>query len=500
MSREIGGSPHALGGQSSNRLKPAAQLLPGAGLRTWIETLRRMDVMSFIGGHLLLSVLCVQIAFALAIAAAMHPGGPEYPDSPAVAIVLGFAAAGLVLIAACTAVRGCRTQGRQRDHGRFLSGLLETLAGTGDEWLWAVDDKGIITFSSRASSSLLGYDPAELVGKHITMLVDDDDLDSARQNIADALDGHTPEWAGIIVSLRHRDGTPVWMEASGKSRWLPDGTRLGSEGISRMLPGQTIRTILKERLRDRIDTTVRNRMILTAFQPIHDLVTGRVTGVEALARFPDHDNRSPDHWFNEATSVGLGDELEFAALEAALHDAVRLPGNLTVAFNLSPETCLDLRLPGYLKESGLALERLVLELTERLPVDDYAPLLAALSPLRQGGLRIAVDDAGSGFSSMRHILQLRPDVIKLDRSLIAGIDSNRGKHALGAAMVEFANQIGAIIIAEGIETEAELAAARNLGMTAGQGYFLGRPTIDAATWKSSRMIAGADSESPVIHG
>ncbi|MGM9473788.1 sensor domain-containing phosphodiesterase [Pseudarthrobacter sp. YS3] len=442
--------------------------------------------MSFIGGHLLLCVLCVQIAFALAIAAGMHPGGPEYPDSPAAAIVLGSAAAGLILIAACTAVRGCRTQGRQRDHGRFLSGLLETVAGAGDEWLWAVDDNGIFTFSSRASSSLLGYDPADLVGKHITMLVDDDDLASARQNIAEALDGHTTEWAGIILALRHRDGTPVWMEASGKSRRLPDGTRLGSEGISRMLPGQTIRTILKERLRDRIDTTVRNGMILTAFQPVCELETGSITGVEALARFPDHDDRSPDQWFNEATSVGLGDELEFAALEAALDDAVRLPRHLTVALNLSPETCLDPRLPGYLKESGLALDRMVLELTERLPVDDYAPLLAALSPLREGGLRIAVDDAGSGFSSMRHILQLRPDIIKLDRSLIAGIDNNRGKQALGAAMVEFANQIGATIIAEGIETDAELTAVRNLGMTSGQGFFLGRPRINV-DWDVTRI-------------
>jgi EAL domain-containing protein (putative c-di-GMP-specific phosphodiesterase class I) len=234
-------------------------------------------------------------------------------------------------------------------------------------------------------------------------------------------------------------------------------------------------------------------MILTAFQPIHELTTGNITGVEALARFPSDDSRSPDHWFNEATSVGLGGELEFAALEAALHNTAELPEHLYVALNLSPETCLDPRLPGFLEQSGLAVDRIVLELTERLAVDEYAPLLAALAPLRRHGLRIAVDDAGSGFSSMRHILQLRPDIIKLDRSLIAGIDSDQGQRALGAAMVEFAKQIRARIVAEGIETQAELTAVTQLGMTSGQGYFLGRPTIHPTDWADWNKAHTSDS-------
>jgi PAS domain S-box-containing protein len=443
----------------------------------------------------------VQVSFTLAIAAALHPGGPDVPDSPAAAIILGFIAAALVAVAACTAVRGTRTHSRQRAQGRFISGLMETVLGSAREWLWAVNDQGVFTFSSRASVALLGYEPSELVGKPISLLIDADDLARARQNATVSLDGRTSEWAGIVVSVRHRNGAPVWMEVTGKSRRNPDGSGPGFEGISRLLPGQTVRTLLKERVRERIDNRVRSRLILTAFQPIYELTTGTMTGVEALARFPRDDSRSPGQWFNEATSVGLAGELEFTALEAALHDAATLPENLNVALNLSPETCLDPRLPGVLEGSGIALGRMILELTERLPVEDYAPLLAALMSLRRRGLRIAVDDAGSGFSSMRHILQLRPDIIKLDRSLIAGIDSNQGKQALGAAMVEFAQQTSATIVAEGIETEAELRAARELGMTSGQGYLLGRPTMRPADWAVWHAQQGSklDTQAKVHH-
>jgi EAL domain-containing protein (putative c-di-GMP-specific phosphodiesterase class I) len=117
-------------------------------------------------------------------------------------------------------------------------------------------------------------------------------------------------------------------------------------------------------------------------------------------------------------------------------------------------------------------------------VEEYGLLTAVLEPLRQRGLRIAVDDAGSGLASTRH-LHLRPDIIKLDRSLIAGIRYKTGQHALGAAMVEFAKRINATLVAEGIETPAELSAVTGLGMTAGQGYLLGRPSVqprDWATW------------------
>lgn len=119
-----------------------------------------------------------------------------------------------------------------------------------------------------------------------------------------------------------------------------------------------------------------------------------------------------------------------------------------------------------------------------------------LAPLRAQGLSIAVDDAGSGFASMRHVLHIRPDIIKLDRSHIAGIDDDEGQHALGAAMVEFARQIGASLIAEGIETPEELAAVAALGMTAGQGYLIGRPSIEPKDWArwSKSIRLGPDNQ------
>lgn len=454
----------------------------------------KTNILSFIGSHLLLCVLSVQVAFALAIVTGLHSLAPNAPQSPAVAGLLGAVAGGLILIAAWTAGRGIRRQCKERDRSRAVSDLMETVLDTSQEWLWAVDGHGNFTFSSRASATLLGYEPAELIGRPLSLVIDQDELASARQAVADVLGEKGTDWTGVTVSCRHRNGAPVWMEVSGRSRPTRDGLGPGFEGTSRPLPTQTVRTLLKKRIRERIDSTVQGGMILTAFQPIHELATGTITGVEALARFPSDDGRSPDHWFNEATSVGLGGELEFAALEAALRKSAKLPEHLYVALNLSPETCLDPRLPGLLKRSGLAADRIVLELTERLAVDEYAPLLAALEPLRQHGLRIAVDDAGSGFASMRHILRLRPDIIKLDRSLIAGLDSDQGQRALGAAMVEFARQIGARIVAEGIETQAELKAVTQLGMTSGQGYFLGRPTLHPADWTAWHKARISDSK------
>lgn len=230
--------------------------------------------------------------------------------------------------------------------------------------------------------------------------------------------------------------------------------------------------------------------MITAFQPIHDLVTGKVIGAEALTRFGTDEVTSPAVWFAQAASVGLGADLEIAAVDAALSAATQLPGGLYVAVNVSPATCLDRRLTQALRKSSVLANRIVLELTEHSPVEDYGPLVKALAPLRRSGIRIAVDDTGAGYSSMRHIVQLAPEIIKLDKELITGIDSNYLQHALGAAIVEFAGRIGASVIAEGIESSTELAAVIDLGMTSGQGYFLGRPSVRPEQWARWRRLPG----------
>ncbi|WP_235835580.1 sensor domain-containing phosphodiesterase [Arthrobacter terricola] len=444
-------------------------------------------IRSFPGGRLLLVVLCLQGAFAIGIAAALGSGTDVSREA---VVVLVSLAASLIVVTFFVALKGIRDNHAERSRARSAYALIETVAETSQEWLWAVDAEGTFLFSSRASKALLGYDPAELVGQPCQMVLDLEDLASARRSVAAAMDSHGSGWDGVVMVCRHRNGAPVWMEASGRAR--PAGT--GFEGTSRPLPPQSARELLKQRITDQVEATLRGRVILTAFQPIYRLPDREIIGVEALARFPSEDGKGAEHWFNEANTVGLGGELEFVALEAALNAAGRLPAGLYVALNLSPQTCLDPRLPGLLEKAALREDRIVLELTENLAVAEYAPLTAALAPLRRRGLRLAIDDAGSGYASMRHILQLRPDIIKLDRALIAGIDHDPARQALGAAMVDFAKQIGATIIAEGIENPEELAAVTALGMNAGQGYFLGRPTIRPADWQAWRHVPRNDSD------
>jgi EAL domain-containing protein (putative c-di-GMP-specific phosphodiesterase class I) len=243
----------------------------------------------------------------------------------------------------------------------------------------------------------------------------------------------------------------------------------------------------------RISEIIDGRLLQTAFQPIKSLDTGYVIGVEALSRFVDDEGAGAESWFSRAAVVGLMEDLELSALEIALEAAQELPQCLYVALNISPITCLDPRLPTILEGSCIQLGRIVLELTERLEVSEYGPLLSALAPMRRRGLRLAVDDVGAGFASMRHVLRIRPDIIKLDRSLVSGIGEDQGQRALGAALAEFARQIGSTLIAEGIETPAELAAVARLGMNAGQGYQIGKPSVDRQQWASWHAFDGPET-------
>lgn len=221
---------------------------------------------------------------------------------------------------------------------------------------------------------------------------------------------------------------------------------------------------------DRVRKMVERAEFHTVFQPIIDLRNSRVVGLEALARFPD---RSPDVWFEDAAAAGLNEELELATLGLALQTAGQLPVGLYLSVNLSPATMTSSSFRKVL--DGFPLDRLVVEVTEHAPVDDYDALDAAIAPLRAGGCRLAVDDVGAGFSSLRHILRLAPDVIKLDISLTRHIDSDPPRRALATALISFASAIKASIVAEGIETQDEVDALRLLGVTYGQGYHLSRP-------------------------
>lgn len=212
----------------------------------------------------------------------------------------------------------------------------------------------------------------------------------------------------------------------------------------------------------------------TLFQPIVDLRTGGTVGAEALARFTAPPFRPPDLWFAEAAEVGLGTELEVSALRSALHQLAQLPSGLYLSLNASPATIVSPEFRAAMAE--IPAERVVLELTEHTGIDDYYLFGEAIAEMRSNGLRLAVDDAGAGFSSFRHILNLRPDIIKLDIALTRGIDRDPARRALGSAMLAFGlDAYNASIVAEGIETHSEMTTLQALGCKYGQGYYLGRP-------------------------
>lgn len=224
---------------------------------------------------------------------------------------------------------------------------------------------------------------------------------------------------------------------------------------------------------DRVRAVLDDATLRMHFQPIVGLADGRLLGVEALARFEVEPRRTPDVWFAEAASVGLGVELEQAAVTAALAQLPALPSACYVSVNLSAEAVMA---PGTLELlTAVAPERLVVELTEHTEVADYGALTQQLAALRAAGVRLAVDDTGAGFASLRHILQLHPDVIKLDLALTRDVDTDPARRALAAALITFAGEIGAAVVAEGVETAGELTALRELRVDAVQGYYLGRP-------------------------
>ena len=224
---------------------------------------------------------------------------------------------------------------------------------------------------------------------------------------------------------------------------------------------------------ERIRAVLAAGSIPLAFQPIVDLTEESVVGVEVLARFAGPPLRGPDRWFAEANTVGLGVDLEILSIREALTALPDLAPPLYLSVNVSPMVAASPLLTDVL--AGAPLERLVLEITEHERVADYDALNRQLAPLRQEGLRLAVDDAGSGFASFRHVLKLSPDIVKLDTSLVHEIDSDSLLRALGYTLTAFASALGAQVVAEGVETQREMDALRFLGVRFAQGYLLGRP-------------------------
>jgi EAL domain-containing protein (putative c-di-GMP-specific phosphodiesterase class I) len=210
----------------------------------------------------------------------------------------------------------------------------------------------------------------------------------------------------------------------------------------------------------------------TVFQPLISLESNECIAYEALSRFPDDVEWTTSQWFATARELGEGAALELAAVRSALAHLDDIPPKTALAINVSPAVAVT---DEFFELVAPFAHRLIIELTEHERVEDYATVVAALEDLRNFGARIAIDDVGAGFASLRHILRLAPDIVKLDLSLTHGMEDGSGAHALTSAMVGFAADTGALIAAEGIETDSELDLLRKLGIDHGQGYLLGRP-------------------------
>jgi EAL domain-containing protein (putative c-di-GMP-specific phosphodiesterase class I) len=229
-----------------------------------------------------------------------------------------------------------------------------------------------------------------------------------------------------------------------------------------------------------------DRRFHVVFQPIHSLDDGRTIAAEALARFDVTPHRPPHVWFQHAAAVGLGADLELAVIAAAFDEAAKIPNDIAISVNVSPETLGDERLRDLFDRHPE--KQVVLEITEHAIVEDYESVTRSLARLRSPQVRVAVDDTGAGISSLRHIVQLQPDVIKLDHSLAQNVLADPIRQALASSLVHFAHRIDALLIAEGIETAADLAGWQDLGAHAIQGDLFSPPRSLPIDTTSPRIV------------
>lgn len=283
---------------------------------------------------------------------------------------------------------------------------------------------------------------------------------------------------GVPVVLE--DGTVYGMLCAYSHDPRPDmteqaGTVMGlvADTVARAIAADQAAARAREASSERVSNLLAQGRLDMAYQPVVNLATGRTVGVEALARFPSSLGGTTADWFAEAAAVGAGTELELACVRLVRDQLPDLPADLDVHVNLSPQALLNPAASSLLLQ--LPLRRIVLEVTEHESVGDYPILQAVLAPLRLAGLRLAIDDAGAGFASMRHALLLEPDLLKLDISLVRGIDTDAAKRSLCQALTGFAHATGAMILAEGVETPSEADAVRALGVDLAQGYLFARP-------------------------
>ena len=350
------------------------------------------------------------------------------------------------------------------------------------DWLWESDETGRLTYSSPGVTALLGYRPEELLGRASTDLLDDDAGREEMLRVFGSARAARTGWDHRVAVWRHRNGTAVELQGAAVAIKDRKGRVVGYRGARRLSSADDATRRAESEKRQRLDDVLVSYGVQMALQPLVSLVTGKVAGVEALARFGD--GRGPDQWFREAQECGRVRELDELTFTTALDLFGQLPEQVYLSVNASPDLLVDREFCRALASSGLPLHRLVIEITEHARVPDYPALNSAVECLRRRGVRFAIDDTGAGYASLNHVLQLRPDIIKLDRALILDLEDDPARRSLVTALVLLALEIGASVTGEGVETATQLQALSTLGVDHAQGYLLSRPCTDRDEWTS----------------
>ena len=325
-------------------------------------------------------------------------------------------------------------------------------------------------------------------------------------------------WAEFVVDDPADDGRPAGLRTAGRkaiatgpiehagvlvgalsigtsdetsARTLVESTPIvfsASAGSTAALAARLHEMCREAQLREALTAILEMGSFHPVYQPIVDLESREVVGYEALTRFDS--GQRPDLCFADAWSVGLGPDLEMTTLGAAVAAADRLPAGVWLSLNVSPRLLTD---SDSLKAVLLHAHRpIILEVTEHEIIEDYGALHAAIRALGHD-VRLAVDDAGAGIANFGHIVELRPNLVKLDISLVRGVNTDLGRQAMVVGMRHFAAEAGCRLLAEGVETQEEADTMLGLGVDLGQGYLFGHPE-QVEVWAATRTRAGRKAE------
>jgi EAL domain-containing protein (putative c-di-GMP-specific phosphodiesterase class I) len=323
------------------------------------------------------------------------------------------------------------------------------------------------------------YCPHIIAGR-LPELIPDTAKEPFTQTIA--LTKQLPIGSHVSIPIIRTDGTNYGMFCCLSTKPRPSLNQRDHDVVSAFarISSETINSVLSNKaaykqIENSIRSAINTKSFSIVYQPIIEAKNTSIRGFEALCRFEGEPYLTPDLWFLNASKVGLQVELEVCVIEKALQALNSLPKNIYLSLNASPATVLSGCLLSLF--DGWPTNRIVLELTEHEIVSNYDDLMHEIELLRKKGIRIAIDDAGAGYSGLQQIIKLAPDIIKLDISLTSNIDTDIAKRSLATAMVQFANDTNALIVAEGVETEGEFLTLKIMSVDMVQGYLLGRPKL-----------------------